>query len=69
MTEKANAPVPALGWIKLKRFEQLTGYSANAVHCKRKKGVWKEGDIWRKAPDGNVLVHFESFQKWVESEA
>ena len=43
----------------------LTGYTVNAIHCKRRRGDWEEGLLWRKAPDGNILVHYENFQRWV----
>lgn len=56
---------PVLGWVKIRKFAALTGYSVNAIHCKRRRGDWEEDVLWRKAPDGNILVHYENFQRWV----
>ncbi len=57
--------MPGLGWVKIRKFAALTGYTVNAIHCKRRRGDWEEGILWRKAPDGNILIHFENFQHWV----
>lgn len=53
-------------WVLIKRFAEVTGYSENAVRHKIKGGVWIEGRIWRKAPDGRIFVLGE-FERWVES--
>lgn len=42
-------------WVLVKRFAEVTGYSENAVRHKVKGGIWLEGRIWRKAPDGPYL--------------
>lgn len=47
----------------------MTGYSENAVRHKIKGGVWVEGRIWKKAPDGRVFVNVDEFERWVESQA
>ncbi|WP_374005837.1 excisionase [Delftia lacustris] len=54
-------------WVLINRFAALTGYSENAVRHKIKGGVWLEGRIWRRAPDGRICVNIQEFERWVES--
>lgn len=54
-------------WVLVKRFAEVTGYSENAVRHKVKSGVWPEGRIWRKAPDGRIFLNLPEFEHWVES--
>lgn len=56
-------------WVLIKKFAEMTGYSENAVRHKIKGGVWVEGRIWKKAPDGRVFVNVDEFERWVESQA
>lgn len=56
-------------WVLVRKFAELTGYSENAVRHKIKGGVWVEGRIWKKAPDGRVFVNVDEFERWVESQA
>ncbi|WP_398491381.1 excisionase [Variovorax sp.] len=56
-------------WVLVNRFAEITGYSQNAVRHKIKGGVWIEGRIWRKAPDGRIFVNLLEFERWVESSA
>ncbi len=53
--------------VVINRFAALTGYSENAVRHKIKGGVWLEGRIWRRAPDGRICVNIHEFERWVES--
>lgn len=53
-------------WVKAHVFEAATGYSKDALDAKRKTGVWEEGAIWKKAPDGNILYSIPAYEKWVE---
>lgn len=54
-------------WVLINRFAEITGYSEDAVRHKVKNGTWPQGRIWRKAPDGRILVNLEEFERWVES--
>ncbi len=56
-------------WVLIKRFAEITGYSENAIRHKVKNGLWIEGRIWRKAPDGRIFVNVGEFERWVESGA
>ena len=54
-------------YIKLARFEQLTGYTEKAVRRKIEDGVWLEGRQFRRAPDGHILVDLLGYEQWVEN--
>jgi hypothetical protein len=44
----------------------LTGYSVKAMERKIERGDWKEGKVWRRAPDGRILIDVLGYQRWVE---
>ena len=52
-------------WVTIDKFSDLTGYTADAVRSKIKRGDWLEGQIWVKAPDGRILIDTEGYEKWV----
>ncbi|TXI97064.1 MAG: excisionase [Neisseriales bacterium] len=54
-------------WIKISLFAECTNYTIDAIKAKRSKGIWKEGVITKRAPDGCVLINIEAYNKWVES--
>lgn len=56
-------------WVTVKKLEELTGYTDDAIRGKIKKGVWLMGKHWRKAPDNRVLMNFQEIQAWVEGKA
>jgi hypothetical protein len=45
----------------------LTGYTVKAMERKIERGDWQEGRVWRRAPDGRILIDMVGYQKWVES--
>jgi hypothetical protein len=53
-------------WVLLEKFCQLTGLSKDAVKAKRCKGVWPDGFVTKKAPDGNLYVNIIQYEQWVE---
>ncbi|WP_226998420.1 excisionase [Tardibacter chloracetimidivorans] len=50
----------------MKKFADLTGYTEKAVYRKIEDGVWLDGREYRRAPDGNICIDLEGYQKWVE---
>jgi hypothetical protein len=44
----------------------ITGYSVKAMQRKIERGDWQEGKVWRRAPDGRILIDITGYQKWVE---
>ena len=55
-------------FITIEKFSELTGYSQEAVRQKRKGGVWLEGGVIRKAPDGKILIDLEGYDLWVSGQ-
>ncbi len=53
-------------WITIQKLSDMTGYSENAIRGKKKKGVWRENQHWRKAPDGRILFCPKAIEAWVE---
>lgn len=53
-------------YVTVKRFAEESGYSEEAIRAKIKRGDWLEGVVWRKAPDGHVLIDREGYELWVE---
>jgi hypothetical protein len=45
----------------------VTGYTVKAIERKIERGDWLEGKVWRRAPDGRILIDLFGYQKWVES--
>ncbi|MDB6084834.1 MAG: hypothetical protein JWN43_2715 [Gammaproteobacteria bacterium] len=44
----------------------LTGYSVKAMTRKIERGDWQEDKLWRRGPDGRILIDMAGYQKWVE---
>ena len=52
-------------FVTIKKFSELTGYSENAVRGKIQRGDWLQDQVWKKAPDGRILIDLEGYEKWV----
>lgn len=46
----------------------ITGYTVKAMERKIERGDWQEGKVWKRAPDGRILIDMVGYQKWVESQ-
>lgn len=44
----------------------LTGYSVKAMERKIERGDWQEEKVWRRAPDGRIVIDVLGYQRWVE---
>ena len=44
----------------------VTGYTVKAMQRKIERGDWQEDKVWRRAPDGRVLIDLVGYQRWVE---
>lgn len=51
-------------WVKLKKYCELTGDTAAAVHARRRSGKWLDGVQCRIADD-LLWVNLAEAQKWV----
>lgn len=54
-------------WVKLKKYCQISGDTSNAVHAKRKRGMWLDGVQCKMGPDGNIWINLVEVEKWVEN--
>lgn len=52
-------------WVKLKHYCDQTGDTSDAVHAKRRKGLFVDGVHCKIAPDGNLWVNIEAVNRWV----
>ncbi|SEO77118.1 hypothetical protein SAMN02800692_2041 [Luteibacter sp. UNC138MFCol5.1] len=53
-------------YMTVAKFAVESGYSEEAIRAKIKNGVWLEGMVWKRAPDGRVLISTEGYERWVE---
>ena len=56
----------AAPYVVIDKAAEITGYSRRAIEEKIAKGVWLEGKVWRKAPDGRRLISLKGYEQWVE---
>ena len=50
-------------------FAAESGYTQEAIRSKIRDEIWKENEVWKRAPDGRVLIDREGYEKWVEMDA
>jgi putative transposase len=43
-------------------------YTIKAMERKIERGDWQEGKVWKRGPDGRILIDMVGYQKWVESQ-
>jgi hypothetical protein len=55
-------------WVTINKAAELSGYSPKAIRRKQARGIWLEGDIWVKAPDGRILISIEGIERWAEGQ-
>lgn len=56
-----------MNWVKLKRYCELSGDTSDAVHAKRRKGVFVDGVHCKVGPDGNLWVNIAAVEQWITS--
>lgn len=66
-TSQAIALIPAR-YVLLPLANLITGYTIKAMERKIERGDWQEGKVWKRAPDGRILIDIVGYQKWVESQ-
>lgn len=57
----------SMRFVTIKKFSALTGYSEDAVRSKITRGDWLRDHMFRKAPDGRILMDIEAFNDWAEN--
>jgi hypothetical protein len=60
---------PHAPYVLIPKAAEFTGYSRRAIELKIARGVWVEGEVWRKAPDGHRQSSMEGYRRWVEGKA
>lgn len=55
-------------WVRLAKHCEATGDTPDAVHARRRKRIWLDGLQTQLAPDGNLYVNPEEYNKWIESQ-
>jgi hypothetical protein len=55
----------AINWVKLVKWEELTGDTAEAVRCRRKAGKWLDGEECKEI-DRNLWVNLRAAEKWMD---
>ena len=51
-------------YVTIKLFSKISGYTENAIRTKISRGVWLEGQVWVRAPDGRQLISLNGYEKW-----
>jgi hypothetical protein len=67
---QVGLPPPAIvptRYVLLPLAALATGYSIKAMERKIERGDWIQGKVWRRAPDGHIVIDLVGYQKWVES--
>jgi hypothetical protein len=54
-----------LRYVTISKFALESGYTEDAIRAKIKAGVWLQDVIWKKAPDGRVLIDIDGYERWV----
>jgi hypothetical protein len=53
-------------YVTIRKFSDLSGYSEDAIRAKIKNGIWLQDAVWKKAPDGRILMDVKGYEAWVE---
>lgn len=53
-------------YVLIDKASELTGYTVRAIEQKIDSGVWREGEVWTRGPDGRRFVIMSGYHKWVE---
>lgn len=53
-------------WVLLDRFCEITGYTAEAVRIKRKRGQWPDG-AFTMLRGGRLHVSMRAYNRWVST--
>ena len=61
---EVRAPnVVSARYVLLALANTLTGYTVKAMERKIERGDWIEGKVWRRAPDGRILIDLVGYEK------
>jgi len=66
VSEKRSVVVSPARYVLLSLAQNLTGYTVKAMQRKIERGDWQEGKVWKRAPDGRILIDVQGYEKWIE---
>ena len=61
-----SATILPARYVLLPLANALTGYTVKAMERKIERGDWEEGKVWRRAPDGHIMIDIAGYHRWVE---
>jgi hypothetical protein len=64
MADHQRAGLAPARFVRIPLAAELTGYTADAIEMKIKRGVWLEGKEYIRAPDKSILVDMEGYERW-----
>lgn len=53
--------------VTIEKFAELSGYTKFAIRTKIARGVWREREVWFRAPDGRILISNAGYDIWTVS--
>ena len=56
----------AVKYVSIKKLNELSRYTEDAIRTKFRDGKWLEGKVWVKVLDGRILINIEGYEEWVE---
>lgn len=54
-------------YLTVRKFASESGYSEDAIRSKIHDDIWRLGEIWNTAADGQTLIDVVEYKKWVEA--
>ncbi|TKR55448.1 excisionase [Allopusillimonas ginsengisoli] len=57
-----------MNFVTVRRFSELSGYSEDAIRSKVRDRIWAENEVWKKAPDGRILINIQGYESWVQTD-
>jgi hypothetical protein len=64
----AAPPARVMNWVRIKKAAEYSGYTEKAIRRKMQDGVWLQGILWTKAPDGCIFINLEAVETWIKSQ-
>ena len=58
-----------MNWVLINKLSEITGLSNQAIYAYIKKGKWREGVHFKKAPNGRLFFSLKAIEQWIEGKA
>lgn len=52
-------------WVLIPKVTESTGYTADAIRAKIKRGIWQYEKHWRRAPDNRIVLNLDAINQWM----